>query len=138
LERLVVSEESGQKWSIQDWDRAGFVDIVVSPGLGPVVVKVFSKSWSSESFFGGEDGGSYSFSLSFVKSENSSWLSFFWIILWEFTFGGEILNDGSHEDIVIVSLEVNWDLSLVSSVSVISWEEIFLLNEIVIGVRVRR
>ena len=143
LEGLIVSKESSHEWSITDWDGSRLVNIIMSPGLSPVETEVFGKSITCKSFLGGEDGGSKSFSLGLVKSENTVWSSFFIFsicifsgIFSEFSFGGEILNGGSHELIISVSLEIKWNFSFVTSMTVVSWEEIFLLNEIVIRVRV--
>ena len=141
LEGLIVSKESSHEWSITDWDGSRLVNIIMSPGLSPVETEVFGKSITCKSFLGGEDGGSKSFSLGLVKSENTVWSSFFIFsvskftgIFSEFSFSGEILDGGSHELIIGVSLEVEWNLSFVSSVSIVSWEEIFLLNEIIFAI----
>jgi hypothetical protein len=105
----------------------------MSPGFGPVETEVFSESFTCKSFLGGEDSRSNGFSLGFVKSEDTGWSS---ILI--FTFGSEILDNGSHEDIVSICLELNWNFSFVSSVSIISWEVIFLLNKIIITVGIGR
>ena len=141
LEGLIVSKESSHEWSITDWDGSRLVNIIMSPGLSPVETEVFGKSITCKSFLGGEDGGSKSFSLGLVKSENTVWSSFFIFsicifsgIFSEFSFGGEILDSGSHELIISISLEINWNFSFISGMTIISWEEIFLLNEIIIRV----
>jgi len=130
---LIVGEESSKTWCVKSWDGSRLVNVIMSPGLGPVVTEILSKIFSGKSFLGGEDSRSESFSLSFVKGEDTGWLVFL-----SFSFSGEILNDGSHEDIVSVSLELDWDFSFVSGVTIVSWEEIgsSLLNEIIIRVRV--
>jgi len=55
LKGVIVGEESDHHWCVADWDRSGLVNVIVSPGFGPVETEVFLEGFTCKSFLGGED-----------------------------------------------------------------------------------
>ena len=124
---LVRGEESHEFWHSVNSDLTGSVDIEMSPGLGPVGAQVGIGGSSSESLVGSKnlDGGG--FGLGLGHGEDTGWLSSLnsgLLVLLGLLLSGVLLKHGSHEKVIGVGRESIWDLSLVSSFTLISWDEL--------------
>ena len=76
---MVGAEESHELWGLDNFNVSDFVNIEMSPGLGPVGVQIFTESFTADFFMGAENFIGSSFGLGFGEDEMTGW--YWWCVL---------------------------------------------------------
>jgi hypothetical protein len=135
---LVRGEESHELWGSVNGNLSGSVNIEMSPGLGPVGLEVSLGGGTSETLMGSENFGGGGLALGFGHGEDTIWLSSLisgFLVFLGLLLGAVIGEHGSHEEVIGISLESGWDLSLVNTLFLVSRNEldVGLIIRLIIG-----